>query len=143
MIHMRHICYNKDILSKVTTKQKQSVLSPDLKSKKVLQIASNQKALDLKIFNVQGHCAYADFFVVMSATSTTHAQGLADAILKQFPKGNLHLEGYQNGQWILLDVGDVVIHIFLEETREHYNFDKLWGHVPYENIRDAVLRAAH
>ncbi|MCI5071403.1 ribosome silencing factor [bacterium] len=140
---MHHLCYNKDILSKVTTKQKQSVLSPDLKSKKVLQIASNQKALDLKVFNVQGHSAYADFFVVMSATSTTHAQGLADAILKQFPKGSQHLEGYQNGQWILLDVGDVVVHIFLEEAREHYNFDKLWGHVPYEKVHDAALLTAH
>ncbi len=66
----------------------------------------------------------------MSATSTRHAKGLADAIRGAVPGGFSNLEGYTNGEWVLLDLGDVVVHIFYEPVRSYYSLDKLWGHVP-------------
>ncbi|MFH1016827.1 MAG: ribosome silencing factor [Pseudomonadota bacterium] len=96
----------------------------------VAETAQDHKALNLRILNVTRHCDYADYFFLMSATSTRHAKGLADAIREAVPGPTPNAEGYTNGEWVLLDLGDVVVHIFYEPVRSYYCLDKLWGHVP-------------
>lgn len=71
----------------------------------------------------------ADFFVVMSGTSSRHVQGIVDKLklyLERFGEFPNSLSGYENAQWVLLDYGNVVTHIFLEEARHYYSVDDLW-----------------
>jgi ribosome-associated protein len=96
----------------------------------VAETAQDHKALNLRILKVTQHCDYADYFLLMSATSTRHAKGLADAIREAVPGAPRTIEGYTNGDWVLLDLGDVVAHIFYEPVRSYYCLDKLWAHIP-------------
>jgi ribosome-associated protein len=104
-------------------------IEPRAKALSIAEIASEHKALDLRILEVLHHCDYADYFVLMSAQSTRHARALADAVLENASSGKVP-EGYALGEWVLVDLGDVVVHIFHEPQRMYYNFDRLWGHVP-------------
>ncbi len=73
---------------------------------------------------------FTDCFLICSADSAVQAQAIARAIQERLEKSRLsvwHLEGYKEGEWILLDYGDVIMHIFLEETRRFYNLEGLWG----------------
>ena len=65
----------------------------------------------------------------MSGSSSRHVRALADAFLSTAPQGAKRPEGYENGEWVLLDMQDVIIHIFCETARQYYNLDKLWSHV--------------
>ncbi|MEZ4818707.1 MAG: ribosome silencing factor [Bdellovibrionota bacterium] len=94
-----------------------------------IEVLTDMKALDGKIIEVGPYCSYADYFVVVSATSTVHAQAMSSA-LRSLAHGSASPEGYNTGQWILNDLGDIVVHIFLQETRGYYQFDKLWSHAP-------------
>ena len=73
--------------------------------------------------------SYTDHILLLSATSDRHARALADYIVKQMKETKnrpLGLEGYESGQWILLDYGEVIVHIMQEMTREYYELDGLW-----------------
>jgi ribosome-associated protein len=70
----------------------------------------------------------------MSATSTRHAQALAQAIAEKFDFPLSKAEGYINGEWVLLDLGDVVVHVFYEPVRLYYALDKIWSHAPSVEI---------
>ncbi|MCD5401483.1 ribosome silencing factor, partial [candidate division NPL-UPA2 bacterium] len=73
---------------------------------------------------------FTDYFLICSADSAIQVQAIARAIQERLEKSGLsiwHLEGYEEGRWILLDYGDVIMHIFLEETRRFYNLEGLWG----------------
>ncbi len=110
-------------------------IEPRSKAIAIAEVANDHKALNLRILDVVGFCDYADYFVIMSAASTRQARSLAEAIGEKFSNtkampAKVIPEGYSNGEWILLDLQDVVVHIFYEPVRDYYNFDKLWGHVP-------------
>lgn len=90
----------------------------------------DRKGIDVKVVNVAKHCSYADYFLFVTATSSTHAQAIANAIIASFPTPQSKIEGYQHGEWIILDLGDILVHVFQQAYREFYNLDKLWSHVP-------------
>lgn len=93
----------------------------------------DKKARALYILDLAGRGAFTEGIILASATSARHAQGLADHLLEETGRANfefLHLEGYQNGSWILLDFNDVVVNIFQEEARLLYNIEGLWSDVP-------------
>ena len=96
----------------------------------VAETAQDHKALNLRILNVSTHCDYADYFLLMSATSTRHAKALADSIAEVAGIPPSKIEGYSGGEWVLLDLGDIVVHIFYEPVRMYYSLDKLWAHAP-------------
>ena len=103
---------------------------------KVLQIADwlvDKKAKDLVIVDLRGKESYADGIIIVSATSSRHAQGLAEHVrflAKQEKFEFLHDEGFQTGQWILLDLNDVLVNIFQAGVRELYNLEGLWADAP-------------
>ena len=103
---------------------------------KVLQIAGwlvDKKAKDLVIVDLRGKESYADGIIIVSATSSRHAQGLAEHVrflAKQEKFEFLHDEGFQTGQWILLDLNDVLVNIFQAGVRELYNLEGLWADAP-------------
>lgn len=89
----------------------------------------DRKGLDVKALNVAKHCSYADYFVFVTATSSTHAQAIANALAASFPVPSNKIEGYQKGEWIIVDLGDILVHVFQKPFRQFYNLDKLWSHV--------------
>ena len=76
---------------------------------------------------------FCHYFVICTATSSVHARALSDH-LKQKIKA-WHIEGDEFGHWILMDYIDVIVHIFLEEEREYYDLENLWGDVPKEKYK--------
>ena len=95
--------------------------------------AIDKKALDLTVLDLQGISGIADFFLICSARSTTQADTVAEAIRVSLRAKGVrprHTEGSAESGWLLLDYGDVVIHVFLEETREFYALERLWGDAP-------------
>ncbi|MDH4320171.1 MAG: ribosome silencing factor [Desulfobulbaceae bacterium] len=99
----------------------------------IANTAIDKKAEDLIIMDVRGLAAFTDFFVIMSGRSTRHVQSLAESIDKEVSSKRLsssNTEGLQEGQWVLLDYNDVVVHIFYEESRKFYDLEGLWHDAP-------------
>lgn len=90
----------------------------------------DRKGLDMKIHHVTKYCSYADYFVFVTATSSTHAQAIANIVIEHFATSSSKIEGYQKGEWIIVDLGDILVHVFQHNAREFYNLDKLWSHTP-------------
>jgi len=91
------------------------------------------KALQLVNLHVAGRNAWTEALIIVSASSVRHAQSLADGILawcKEQQLEFLSMEGYQTGQWILVDLNDVVVNIFQAPTRELYRLESLWAESP-------------
>lgn len=101
--------------------------------KKMVQAALALHAEDITVLDLQKLASFSDFFVICSGTSDRQVQAIADAIEKamgHFGARLLGKEGYVQGQWILLDYGDVVAHIFYPAVRELYQIEKLWADAP-------------
>lgn len=91
--------------------------------------ALKKKAGDLIILELAGLTIMADYFVICSGESTTQVKAIAEFIEHEFHgKGRklLGIEGLHYSHWVLLDYGDVIIHVFEKETRDYYNLEKLW-----------------
>ena len=91
------------------------------------------KALQLVSLHVAGKSAWTEALIIVSASSIRHAQSLADGILawcKERKLEFLSMEGYQAGQWILVDLNDVIVNIFQAPTRELYRLESLWAQSP-------------
>ena len=105
----------------------------------IARAVSDKKALDIVIIKMKKMSSVCDYFVVASGTSTTHVRALSDNIVRVLKlKGQSlwHIEGEREASWILLDFGDVVCHLFLEEMRAFYNLEKLWGEAPQERFEE-------
>jgi ribosome-associated protein len=97
---------------------------------KFVEFLQGKKAKDIDVIDIRGISVLADFFIICSGTSTTHIKAIADEVgLKAAEIGStqLHLEGYSTARWILMDFGDIVVHIFHEEDRSFYNLERLWS----------------
>jgi ribosome-associated protein len=97
------------------------------------RVARDKRAVDLVVLDVQRLSTVTDYFLVCSGKSTTHLQTIAEAIrdeLKGLGVRPLHAEGVPESGWILLDYGDVLVHVFLEDTRHYYALERLWGDAP-------------
>jgi ribosome-associated protein len=103
------------------------------KVRRAARAALDRKAVDLVVLDVQGVSNVTDYFLVCSGKSTTHLQAISDTIRAEL-KGDgirpLHAEGVAGSGWILLDYGDVLVHVFLEDTRAYYALERLWGDAP-------------
>lgn len=119
------LCYNRIKLKKKPSPHLQELRQT---AERYASIAEDHKAISLKLLDVSATSGYADYILWMSATSDRHARSLADAIVEACPSVRVdQLEGYQTGQWILIDLGNIVVHVFQEDAREHYNIDRLWS----------------
>jgi ribosome-associated protein len=105
------------------------------------RIALDTKAEDLVVLDVRGLASFTDYFVIMNGRSTRHVQGLAEAIESELSAKRIssrHSEGLREGLWVLLDFGDVVVHVFYHETRRFYDLEGLWHDAPRIDV-DALL----
>jgi ribosome-associated protein len=95
--------------------------------------ADDRKALDLKVLHLEKISDFTDYFLICSGSSERQVQAIADAVQERMREEGirpLHVEGYNRAQWILLDYGDFVAHIFQEEPRRFYSLERLWGDAP-------------
>ena len=95
-----------------------------------VKAVSGKKAADIKILDLRGLSSIADIFIICSALSNRQTAAVSDFIeryLKNFGIKPLSVEGKNEGQWILLDYGEVVIHVFYEPVRKFYNLEGLWS----------------
>ena len=93
----------------------------------------SKKAFEVLALDVSARTSIAEAFVICSVGSARQAQAVADEIdraLAALGRKARSVEGYQQGSWVLLDYGDVVLHVFLEERREYYALERLWGDAP-------------
>lgn len=89
-----------------------------------------KKAQDPLILDLRGLTIIADYFVIATGTSTPHLNALIDSVLetaKAHGLRNIRCEGSGNAAWVLLDLGDVVVHVFNEEQRDFYKLERLWA----------------
>lgn len=108
-------------------------LTAEHKAQRAARAAIDKKAIDLVVLDVQGLSSVADYFLVCSGRSTPHVKSISDAIreeLKEEGSRPLHAEGQAESGWLLLDYGDVLMHVFLEDTRAYYALERLWGDAP-------------
>ena len=92
--------------------------------------ALDKKARDVVVLNLASSGAFTDYFVVCSGQTVRQARAIVDEILKQLrEKGTRpsHVEGYDHGEWVLIDCFDFIVHVFTDETRRFYDLDRLWG----------------
>jgi ribosome-associated protein len=103
-------------------------------AKKIAAEAVDTKVKDLKLLDLRGLVSYTDYFILGTGTSDRHVRSAADRVHMKVKKelGRLPLsyEGQESGNWVLLDYGDVVLHLFLEDQRRYYGLDEFWSHAP-------------
>lgn len=95
--------------------------------------ADSKKAKDVVILDIHDLSVIADYFVICSARSRTQVQAIADAVREKLEERGLHckgVEGKEDAKWILVDFGDLVAHVFMEEDREFFGLERLWGDAP-------------
>jgi ribosome-associated protein len=115
---------------------KGGLITSEERAVKAANAAADKKAEDILILDLKKISLIADYFIICSGRSTTQVQAIADNIEESLAKtGNnsLRREGYHQAQWILLDFGDVIVHVFLEEVRRFYDLERLWGDAPAVN----------
>lgn len=96
-----------------------------------IDAAESKKARDVKVLDLREVTSFTDYFVICSSASARQAKAIADEIGKALKKiGELPVsaEGYDSGDWILLDYGDFIVHIFSETARSYYDLERLWRH---------------
>ena len=106
-----------------------SLAEPKTIAEAAATVLDNKKGIDVKILPVASKIDIVDYFVVCSGTSNTHIKALADEIEYQLCEAGLKLKSYEgrgNNTWILVDFGEVVIHVFSREARDFYNIEKLY-----------------
>ncbi|MHC4713799.1 MAG: ribosome silencing factor [Planctomycetota bacterium] len=100
----------------------------------VARIADEMRGRDIVVLHVEKAILVTDYFVIVSARNRRQIQAMTKEITGHFRKeasvGSLHVEGYEEASWVLIDAGRVVVHIFREDLRRYYDLELLWGDSP-------------
>ncbi len=108
----------------------ENMVSAGIKAQLCAREALELKALDLMLLNVSRYSSFADYFLICSGRSSRQVQGIADNLEESLSLQGikpLGIEGKKDGQWILMDYGDVIIHVFYEPVRHFYDLESLWS----------------
>jgi ribosome-associated protein len=99
----------------------------------IIDAAADKKAFDILVLDLRKRSSIADSFVICSGNSKPQVQAIADSILEKICGTKykaIATEGYASGTWVILDLVDVVVHVFQKDARKHYDLERLWGDVP-------------
>ena len=116
-------------------------LSPFEKAKKAAVLLDSKKAEQVSLLKVGELTILADYFVICTGNSSTQVKAMADVVEEEFEKigiSPLSREGKQGFNWVLLDYGDVIIHVFDRATREFYHLEKLWDDAEAIDISEFI-----
>jgi ribosome-associated protein len=108
-------------------------------AERIAAIASDRKAIDIRVVDLRDIVSYTDFFVICSGNTERQTKAIHDAIHDELKHGDERLlprrtEGAGEARWILLDYLDVVVHILTPEAREYYRLEQLWGEAPARSV---------
>lgn len=107
------------------------------------EVAVDKKGENIVLLDVRKISGFADYFLIMEGRSSRHVQGLAaalDQMLSQKRLSSAKAEGLEEGQWVLLDFGDVIVHIFYHEVRQVYDLEGLWHDAPRVDLNTLVSK---
>jgi ribosome-associated protein len=118
--------------------QARSTLAPEQLAERIAEIASDKKAVEIRILDVRGIVGYTDYFVICSGNTERQTKAIHDAIHGEL-KGEHGLlprrvEGEREARWVLMDYLDCVVHIFTPEARAFYRLEQLWGEAPSRDV---------
>lgn len=109
-------------------------MAEDLSAEKLCDLAvaalEDLKAVDVHIIDVRGKTSVTDIMVIASGTSTRQVKALAHNVMERAKEHSIRplgVEGEKYGEWVLVDLGDVVVHVMLPQVRDFYNLEKLWS----------------
>ncbi len=94
-----------------------------------VRAAESKKATDVRVLDLTGITAFADYFVIATGANSRNVQAIADEVglrLKQQGELPFSVEGYNQAEWILADYGDFLVHVFSVKSREYYDLERLW-----------------
>ena len=101
----------------------------DDRIRRALHAAAEKKAIDPTVLDLRGISTFTDFFLILTGANRRQVQAISDEIaeqLKRHGSAPARVEGYQNAEWILIDFGDFVVHIFEDKARRFYDLERLW-----------------
>ena len=114
------------------------MIESEVLTERIAQIASDRKAIDIRVLDLRGAVSYTDFFVVCSGNTEWQTKAIHDAVYRELKDSDGLLprrsEGEREARWILLDYLDCVVHIFTTEAREFYRLENLWGEAPARSV---------
>lgn len=93
---------------------------------KIAQIIYDKKGLNILALDLKGQCSITDYLLIAEGNVDRHVISIARAIVEGFKEIPIHIEGLANGDWIVLDFSDIVVHLFQPGLREKYSLEKLW-----------------
>jgi len=117
-----------------------------LETEERLAVAENalleHRAVDPVVLDMGEVTVITDYFLICNGTSNVHIRALADAVVDALAERGVRahgVEGYREGGWVLLDYGDIVVHVFAAEEREFYNLERLWNDAPRKELTEAEV----
>ncbi len=120
-----------------------SLMSSKDKALLLLRVALSKKAVEPVLVRLIGLTSITDYFLLVSGNSAKHVQAIAEAVLEDAKKhkiDRLSAEGVHQGNWALLDYGDVIVHVFRKPIREFYDLEGLWAEAPRERFPDDIQK---
>ncbi|NGY87345.1 ribosome silencing factor [Bacillus megaterium] len=108
----------------------------------VVEATDDKKAIDIVALNMEGISLVADYFVICHGNSDKQVQAIAREIKEKAHEQGIsvkRLEGFEQAKWVLVDLGDVVVHIFHKDERGYYNLERLWGDAPFVSSEELQL----
>jgi ribosome-associated protein len=114
-----------------------------LRAARVVEAALSRKAEDLVALDVRALTSFADTFVLATGASDRQVRAIADSVREAFEAAGgrvLGVEGLEEARWVLLDLGDVIVHVFQPEVRRYYDLDRLWSDAPEIDLEAATQR---
>ena len=131
------------VKKKTTAVPEKLTLTSEERALRCAELAFDKKAYDIRALDISRISSIADFLVIISGSSDKQNQAIADNVrtgLKKFGKVN-DIEGTKEGKCIVMDYGDVLVHIFQNDLRRHYDLDGLWGMAPLLELPQAIREA--
>ena len=116
-------------------------MQDDIKLEAILGWLNEKNAENVRVYEVQGKTDYTDVIVVCEGSADMHNKAIADHLIDMAKENKLRVlskAGMESGQWILIDIGDIVVHIFLPETRDYYQIDELFEKVKNRDPNEEI-----
>lgn len=114
-------------------------------AKKVVEFALSRKAEDVLLFDLRKITTMTDFFVICTGTTDVQVKAIAQAVLDGCKKADIavyHVEGLDSLSWVLIDLVDIVVHVFQPDVRKYYQLERLWGDAKIEGFNYEDEKAA-
>jgi len=112
---------------------------------KAVKAALDKKAMDVVVLDLRHTPAFTDFFLLCSGQNTRQVHAIADAVEEALRAAKVrpnHVEGYDRGEWVLMDFFTFIVHVFTPQTREFYSLERLWGDAERIDISDEAAERA-